>query len=82
MNITLEGSSKTFVEHLVQTGQYDSPGDAVNDVLRCFQREQQRRINALRAKVEAAVAEGGEVTEGELDASLAATMEELKREGY
>lgn len=82
MNITLEGSSKAYVEHLVQTGQYDSPRDVVNDVLRCFQQEEERRTAALRAKIDAALAEDGEVTEEELDAFLAATMEKLKREGY
>lgn len=80
MDITLEGRSREIIEHLVRTGQCGSPRDVVGDLLR-WHDEKGRHTAALRAKVQAALAQGGEVSEEELDASLADAMEELKREG-
>lgn len=80
MNISLEGRSKEIVEHLVETGRYASPRDAVDDLLRWYD-EQESHTAALRTKAQMASAEGGEVSEAELDASLAESMEMLKREG-
>ena len=81
MNISLEGRSKQIVEHLVETGRFASASEVVDDALHLAE-ERERHTAALRAKVQAALAEGGEVTDEELDTSLAATMEELQREGY
>ena len=81
MDISLEGRSKEIVEHLVETGHYGSPRDAVEGLLR-WDDEVERRSGALRVKVQAAIAEGGEVSDQDLDAALAGATEALKREGY
>lgn len=78
MNVVIHGKAREFVEHLVQAGAYSSAHALVDD----FFGQQQAKLEALRAKLDAAEAEGGEVSEEELDASLAATMEQLRQEGY
>ena len=81
MDISLEGRSRKIVEHLVETGHYGSPCDAVDGLLRWCD-EAERRSGALRVKAQAAIAEGGEVSDQDLDAALADATEALKREGY
>ena len=77
MQITLEGKAKEYVEHMVRVGCHPSADAVVDSLLR----EEGEKLAALRALLDEAEA-SGEVSEEELDASLAATLEELKREGY
>ena len=76
MQITLEGKAREFVEHLVRAGCHPSAQHVVDSLLR----DQAEKLATLRSMLDEAE-ESGEVSEDELDASLAATLEELKREG-
>ena len=77
MNITLEGASEAFIEHLVQTGQYASPHEVVDDLVRERQWREEK-LQALRASIRQSLAED-DMSEAEFDASIAATIEELKQ---
>lgn len=81
MQILLESSLQGFVEQAVRSGRFGSAEEVVREGLRLVQ-ERERKLAELRAKVEAAIAEGGEVSEEELDVSLAEAAEELARQGY
>jgi antitoxin ParD1/3/4 len=44
--------------------------------------EREAKLAALRATLDASIAQGGEVTDEELDAAIAAKSAELKNSGY
>ena len=44
--------------------------------------EREAKLLALRATLEASIAMGGEVTDGEIDAAIAAKSAELRRNGH
>ena len=77
MDITLNGASEAFVEQLVQSGQYASPQDVVDGLVRERQR-QEAKLAALRASIDEALAED-DMGEEEFFAAIGATIEDLKR---
>ena len=81
MNISLEGKSAKVIEHLVETGRYASPSAVVDDLVHQHQQREQD-LHALRASIEASLAEEGDLSEAEFEAAIAATLEALKREGF
>jgi antitoxin ParD1/3/4 len=78
--ISLDEHWTKFVEDAVEDGRFRSAEDVVTAGLRLIE-ERDGRLQALRAKVTGAIAEGGAVSEPELDALLADRAEALLREG-
>ncbi len=79
MDVRIEDRCQGFVEQAVSSGRFGSADDVVREGLRLVE-ERERKLAALRAKIEAAIAEGGGVSEEELDASLKAAAAELARQ--
>lgn len=77
MEITLNGASEAFVEQLVQSGQYASPQDVVDGLVRERQK-QEVKLAALRTSIGGALAED-DMSEEEFSAAIDATLEDLKR---
>ncbi|WP_280776856.1 type II toxin-antitoxin system ParD family antitoxin [Rhizobium sp. SG_E_25_P2] len=78
--ISLDEHWTKFVEDAVEDGRFRSAEDVVTAGLRLIE-ERDGRLQALRAKVTGAIAEGGAVSEPELDALLTDRAEALLREG-
>ena len=78
MNVSIGDRWQGFVESVVQDGRYGSASEVVREGLRLVE-EREARLAALRATLNASIALGGEVTDAELDADLAARSAELRR---
>jgi antitoxin ParD1/3/4 len=63
---------------IAKQGRYGSASEVVREGLRLVE-EREAKLQALRATVDAAIAEGGVVTDEELDAALPAEVNKLKR---
>jgi len=80
MNVSIGDRWERFVEQAVKAGRYGSASEVVREGLRLVE-EREAKLKALRATLEASIAEGGEATEDELDQALVIHGEELKRKG-
>lgn len=80
MNVSIGDRWERFVERAVKTGRYGSASEVVREGLRLVE-EREVKLKALRATLEASMVSGGEVSEDELDAAIAARSEELARKG-
>lgn len=78
--ISLDEHWAKFVEDAVEDGRFRSAEDVVTAGLRLME-ERDGRLRALKDKVAGAIAQGGAVSEPELDALLADRAEALLREG-
>jgi antitoxin ParD1/3/4 len=83
-NVNLTAEQDAFVEEAVRTGRYQNASEAVRDAVRALQlrhRQDELKLAALRAQVEAGVAalERGEFTEVD-DADLDAYLDNLAAE--
>ncbi|CDZ40758.1 type II toxin-antitoxin system ParD family antitoxin [Neorhizobium galegae] len=81
MNVSIGPRWEKFIEEAVQDGRYGSASDVVREGLRLVQ-EREAKLSALRDTLQRSFERGGDVTEEELDASLEAAAEELRKEGY
>ncbi len=81
MNVSIGDRWERFVEAVVKGGRYGSASEVVREGLRLVE-ERETKLRALRETLDRSIAEGGEVSEAELDASLAAKAEELAKAGY
>ncbi|EJJ28917.1 putative addiction module antidote protein, CC2985 family [Rhizobium sp. CF142] len=81
MNVSIGERWEKFVEQAVKDGRYGSASEVVREGLRLVE-EREAKLADLRYIIQKSIAEGGEVTEEELDASLDAKMAELKAKGY
>ena len=81
MNVSIGDRWQGFVDRVVQDGRYGSASEVVREGLRLVE-EREVKLAALRATLEASIALGGEVTDAELDAALAAKSAELKAQGH
>jgi antitoxin ParD1/3/4 len=72
---------KIFVESVVRDGRCGSANEVVEEGLRLVE-EREAKLLAPRAAHAASIAQGGEVTEKELDVGLAAGIAELRSRGY
>lgn len=81
MNVSIGERWEKFVEQAVKDGRYGSASEVVREGLRLVE-EREAKLADLRYIIQKSIAEGGEVTEEELDASLDAKMAELKARGY
>ena len=80
MNVSIGERWQGFVERVVSDGRYGSASEVVREGLRLVE-EREAKLLALRATLNASIAQGGEVTEAELDAVLAAKAAELRSKG-
>ncbi|WP_105401904.1 type II toxin-antitoxin system ParD family antitoxin [Neorhizobium sp. T7_12] len=81
MNVSIDPRWEKFIEEAVQDGRYSSASDVVREGLRLVQ-EREPKLSALRETLQRSFERGGDVSEEELDASLEAAAEELRKEGY
>ena len=77
MNVSTGERWEGFVERIVKSGRYGSASEVVREGLRLVE-EREARLAALRDKLDASIAAGGEVSDDELDAALAAKSAELR----
>jgi antitoxin ParD1/3/4 len=80
MNVSIGQRWEGFVEKVVQEGRYGSASEVVREGLRLVE-EREARLKALRADIDAAIAQGGVVTDEELDEAFAAQDVELRARG-
>ncbi len=81
MNVSVGERWENFVELIVKEGRYGSVSEVVREGLRLVE-ERETKLKALREHIQAAIAEGGSVSDEELDAHLEAVAAELAKEGY
>ena len=80
MNVSIGRRWEGFVEQVVQEGRYGSASEVVREGLRLVE-EREAKLRALRAHIDAAIAQGGVVSDEELDAALAEQAAELRARG-
>ena len=81
MNVSVGERWEVFIAEAVKSGRYGSASEVVREGLRLVE-ERERKLDALRAEIAAALANQREVTEEEIDAALDAASERLRAEGY
>lgn len=81
MNVSIGPRWEKFIEEAVQDGRYGSASEVVREGLRLVE-EREAKLSALRETLQRSFERGGDVSEEELDASLEAAAEELRKEGY
>ena len=80
MEISLSAPQQDFVKQAVRDGRYSSESDVVAQGLRLVE-ARDRKLAELRARLQAAIDEGGFFTAEEMDADLDAQCAELLAEG-
>lgn len=81
MNVSIGDRWERFVEAVVKGGRYGSASEVVREGLRLVE-EREAKLRALQETLDRSIAEGGEVSEAELDEALAAKSAELAKAGY
>ncbi len=81
VNVSIGDRWQAFVDRVVKDGRYGSASEVVREGLRLVE-EREARLLALRATLNASIAQGGEATDEELDAALTAKSVELRSSGY
>ena len=69
------------MERVVRDGRYGSASEVVREGLRLVE-ERETKLLALRTTLEASIAQGGVVSDEEIDAALDGRAAELVRQGY
>ena len=80
MNVSIGRRWEAFVEAAVKDGRYGSASELVREGLRLVE-EREARLAALRVRLDASIAAGGEATETEIDVALVAAAVRLAAEG-
>lgn len=81
MNVSVGQKWEAFVADAVKSGRYGSASEIVREGLRLVE-EREAKLAALRAKINAAIEEGGSISDEELERHLmerAATLEAKAR---
>jgi antitoxin ParD1/3/4 len=81
MNVSIGERWEEFVDRIVRSGRYGSASEVVREGLRLVE-EREAKLAALRATLDASIAAGGEVSDDELDAAIAAKSAELRAKGH
>jgi antitoxin ParD1/3/4 len=81
MNVSIDDRWQSLLEQLVKSGRYGSAGEVVREGLRLIE-EREAKLLGLRRTLEQSIAEGGDVTDAELDAALEVKVSELQKEGF
>jgi antitoxin ParD1/3/4 len=79
MNVSIGERWESFVDKAVKDGRYGSASEVVREGLRLVE-EREAKLRALRATLDASIAQGGVVSEEELDAALSVKAAELRRD--
>jgi antitoxin ParD1/3/4 len=80
MNVSIGDRWQVFVDRFVKEGRYGSASEVVREGLRLVE-EREAKLLAFRATLDGSIVLGGEVTDAELDAALAAKGAELGGNG-
>jgi len=80
MEITLSEPQEYFVKQAVREGRYSSETEVVNLGLRMLE-EHDRKLAALRAKIQNSLQDPREVSDEEMDAALESKTQELLAKG-
>jgi antitoxin ParD1/3/4 len=81
MNVSIGERWQDFVERVVRDGRYGSASEVVREGLRLVE-EREAKLLALRATLDASIAQGGVASDEEIDAALDERAAELVRQGY
>jgi len=81
MNVSIGERWEGFVERIVRSGRYGSASEVGRVGLRLVE-EREAKLAALRERIDASIAAGGEVSDDELDAAIAAKAMELRARGH
>ena len=81
MNVSIGDRWQGFVDRIVKEGRYGSASEVVREGLRLVE-EREAKLLALRANLENSIALGGEFSDTDFDAAIAAKSAELKGKGY
>jgi antitoxin ParD1/3/4 len=81
MNVSIGERWQGFVDRVVKDGRYGSASEVVREGLRLVE-EREAKLTALRATLDASIAQGEEITDDELDAALDAKSAELRQNRY
>ena len=81
MNVSIGDRWERFVEAVVKGGRYGSASEVVREGLRLVE-EREAKLRALKETLDRSIAEGGEVSDAELDEALAVRAAELAKARY
>ena len=81
MNVSVGPKWEAFVAEAVELGRYGSASEIVREGLRLVE-EREAKLAALRAKINAAIEEGGSITDDELELRLEERAAKLGAQGY
>jgi antitoxin ParD1/3/4 len=81
MNVSIGERWEGFVTRIVRQGRYGSASEVVREGLRLVE-EREAKLQALRATLDASIAEGGAHSDDEVAEAIAAKAAALAEEGY
>ncbi|NGO49695.1 type II toxin-antitoxin system ParD family antitoxin [Allomesorhizobium camelthorni] len=81
MNVSIGERWEGFVTRIVRQGRYGSASEVVREGLRLVE-EREAKLQALRATLDASIAEGGAHSDDEVEEAIAARAAALADEGF
>jgi antitoxin ParD1/3/4 len=81
MNVSIGERWEGFVARIVRQGRYGSASEVVREGLRLVE-EREAKLQALRATLDASIAEGGAHSDHEVEEAIAAKAAALADEGF
>ncbi|MHB1101208.1 MAG: type II toxin-antitoxin system ParD family antitoxin [Devosia sp.] len=81
MNVSVGKRWEEFVEAVVKSGRYGSVSEVVREGLRLVE-EREAKLKALRETINASLAEGGDLSDDDIDVAIDEADAELARQGY
>jgi antitoxin ParD1/3/4 len=81
MNVSIGERWEGFVTRIVRQGRYGSASEVVREGLRLVE-EREAKLQALRATLDASIAEGGAYSDDEVEEAIAAKAAALADEGF
>jgi antitoxin ParD1/3/4 len=81
MNISIGPKWEKFLESEVSDGRYGSASEVVREGLRLVE-EREAKLAALRHKIGASIAAGGDLSDEDIEKSMDRYAEELANQGY
>lgn len=81
MNVSIGDRWEAFVADIVKVGRYGSASEVVREGLRLVE-EREQKLRALRAMLDKSIAEGGAVSDADIDAAIEAKSAQLTKEGF
>jgi len=80
MNVSIGERWEGFVDRTLKGGRYGTASEIVREGLRLVE-EREAKLQDLKATLEASIAAGGEVGDGEIDAAIARRAARLRADG-